>query len=279
MSVVQAIQPVNFGIAERRLFGLYHAPAQLNGRPAVLLCQPFGQEAVRAHRMMRVTAERLARQGHPVLRFDYFGTGDAMGDDRDGDLLGWTEDVHTADAQLRQLAGAADTVWLGMRLGALLALRAARKAPENLRRLVLWDPVLDGSRYLGYLRERHIAAMEEAFAVKPSRSPRVIALDPATYLDEAIGYALSSDLRAQLQASKAQPDVWPDERIAVVVVSDQQGPEAADLTQALQGVPAQRVRVLPVNHGTDWASDTADNSALVPTQALMALVQQAGGGA
>lgn len=279
MSVAQAIQPVNFGIAERRLFGIYHAPVQPDGRHAVLLCQPFGQEAVRAHRMMRVTAERLARQGHPVLRFDYFGTGDAMGDDRDGDLLGWTEDVLAADAELRRLAGAADTVWMGMRLGALLALRAARKAPESLRRLVLWDPVLDGRRYLGYLRDRHIAAMEEAFAVKASRSPRVIARDPATYLDEAIGYALSSDLRAQLQASKAQPDVWPDERLAIVVVSDQQGPDAADLTQALQGVPAQRVRVLPVNHGTDWASDTAGNSALVPTQAMMALVQHAGGAA
>ncbi|WP_374594764.1 serine aminopeptidase domain-containing protein [Aquabacterium sp.] len=273
------IEPVNFGAPERGLFGIFHAPAQVCSRPGVLLCQAFGQEAVRAHRMMRVTAERLARQGHPVLRFDYHGTGDALGDDRDGDLAGWAQDVLIADAELRRRGAVSETIWLGMRLGALVALRAARQAPGGLRKLVLWDPLLDGRRYLDYLRERHIVAIEKAFAVKASRSPRVVAKNPCTFRDEAIGYALSPELRDQLQASAAGPELWPASHVAVVVVSDQQRPEAADLNQALTGAAGQRVRVLTVNHGTDWTSDTADNSALVPTQALMALVQQVGEGA
>ncbi|MGC4059416.1 MAG: hypothetical protein QM749_00570 [Aquabacterium sp.] len=63
--------------------------------------------------------------------------------------------------------------------------------------------------------------------------------------------------------------------MSLVALSDPDDADGRDLTQVLQRNPGT-VRVLPIQHGTDWTSDTADNSALVPTQALMALVQQAG---
>ena len=94
---VASIQPFYFGAPERRLFGIFHPTAAASSAlPGVLLCPAFGQEAVRAHRMMKVLAERLVRAGHPVLRFDFYGTGDSMGEDIDADLDGWAGDIHVA---------------------------------------------------------------------------------------------------------------------------------------------------------------------------------------
>ena len=62
------------------LLGAFHLPQRLQPRrTAVLLCNPFGEEASRAHRTYRVLATQLERAGFPVLRFDYSGTGDSLG--------------------------------------------------------------------------------------------------------------------------------------------------------------------------------------------------------
>ena len=106
MTAGATAKPRCFGPSARRLFGIYHPPAEGSaGRPAVVLCNPFGQEAIRAQRMMRVLGERLARNGHAVLRFDYFGTGDSLGDDIEGDLEGWALDVMEAHRRVAARLG------------------------------------------------------------------------------------------------------------------------------------------------------------------------------
>lgn len=266
--------PVRFGAPQRQLFGLLHLPAAVASGRGVVLCQAFGQEAVRAHRMLRVLAERLSRQGHAVLRFDHFGAGDADGDDADVELQGWSNDVLQADAELRQRSGVGDTVWMGMRLGATAALLAARQAPATLRRLVLWDGIWDGRGYLEALRARHIDNIEEAFSLMPSPPPRTLARDPSALCDEALGYAISPALRAQLAAWPGAQGLWPaaPADIVAIVREDAHG---ADLRAALTAGP-QRVRLRTVHHDIDWTHDTADNTALVPTQALLALAQEVG---
>ncbi len=271
-----SLQAIGFGAPDRRLFAIYHpgAPAEV-ARPAVVLCNAFGQEAIRAHRLMRVLAERLARQGFPVLRFDYFGTGDSMGDDLDGDLDGWAGDLLLADAEVRMRSGGDSTVWLGIRLGATVALRAAQQAPAGLRRLVLFDLVIDGAAYLAHLRERHVASLEAAYSLMPNPTPRELARDPAQFRDEAIGFALSSTLREQIAALGVAAHRWPEQPASIIALSDPDGADGRDLAAAMLHQPG-RVHVVAVRHGTDWTRDTADNTALVPTQALLALVQQVG---
>lgn len=269
------LAPMVFGPPQRRLFGVLHFPATATaGAHGVVLCNAFGQEAVRAHRFMRVLAERLARQGHAVLRFDYFGTGDSMGDDLDGDLAGWSSDVLAANAELRARTSVISTTWIGMRLGASVALAAADNAPSGLRRLVLWDAVLDGERYLAHLRERHVASLEEAFSLTPIPSPRKLAADPNNFRHEAIGFGISETLREQMMSLRIAGLRWPGQPPEIVAINDPDDADGRDMAAACASAPG-RVATLAVRHGTDWTTDTADNSSLVPTQALLALVQQA----
>ncbi|HVQ29080.1 MAG TPA: alpha/beta hydrolase, partial [Vicinamibacteria bacterium] len=111
------------------------------------MCAPAGQEYLRAHRAFLQLAERLAALGFDVLRFDYFGCGDSAGDDHEGRLDVWLENTKAAIEEVEALCGSDRVSLVGLRLGAALAAQAqaGRGAPSAL---VLWDPVLDGPRYL-----------------------------------------------------------------------------------------------------------------------------------
>ncbi len=271
------VQPFHFGPPGHTLFGVFHpagaALAASRPRPAVVLCNAFGQEAVRAQRLMRVLAERLARAGHAVLRFDYFGTGDSWGDDADADLATWSVDLLTADGALRARCAASHTIWLGMRLGAVVALRAAEKPPPGLVRLILWDPTLDGNAYLGYLRERHIANLEDAFSLPRRPSFTEQALDSRRFRDEALGFALPPTLRDGIAALSPASHRWPSQPSSIVVLTDAEDADGKDLSAVCRREPG-RVRTVAVQHATDWTSDAADNTALVPAQALATLITE-----
>jgi len=270
------ILPLGFGPSDRRLFGIFHVPAPATAMQAgVLLCNAFGQEAVRAQRMMRVLAERLARAGHAVLRFDYHGTGDSLGDDLDGDLSGWAGDVREADRKLRALSAAVSTIWVGMRLGGSVALRAAQQGPDGLARLVLWDPVINGERYLQHLRQRHVVNLQEAFSVVSTPTPEALARNPACFCDEAIGFALSPLLRSQLLTLSVAGHRWPARPESIIVLTDPEDADGRDLA-VVRAKQARGVQTVVVRHGTDWTTDLAGDSALVPAAALMQLVQQVG---
>ena len=270
------IQPFNFGSPGRLLFGIFHPAAAVDApRASVLLCHAFGQESVRAHRLMRVLAERLARAGQAVLRFDLHGTGDSMGDDLDGDLDGWARDVHEASRELQSRSRAAQSVWIGMRLGATVMLRASQQAPDDLQRLILWDPVLDGARYLAHLRARHVASLEEAFSVMPGPTPSDLARDPRRFSDQAIGFGLSPRLREQLLALSLPEHRWPARPASIVVLTDPDDADGRDLVSVCATDPG-RVLAIPLRHRTDWTTAAADNNALVPAAALLQLLQQAG---
>jgi uncharacterized protein len=270
------IQPIHFGMPDRRLFGIFHAAAPSSAPQAgVVLCNAFGQEAIRAHRMMRVLAERLARAGHCVLRFDYFGTGDSMGDDLEGDLVGWASDVREADRELCERAGTSRTIWIGMRLGATVAVLAARDGPDELERLILWDPVIDGDRYLKHLREKHVASLEDAFSLMPRPAPSALARDPTQFRDEAIGFALSPLLQRQVVDTNTEVFRWLPKPASIVVLTDPDDPDGKDAARVCEREP-NRVRRVSVVHHTDWTTDTANDTALVPAAALLKIVEQAG---
>ena len=140
--------PFYFGSRERRLFGVYHPAQGGKGNRAVLLCYPWGFEYVNSHRSMVRLATLLSQAGYHTLRFDYFGTGDSAGEDREADLEGARRDIATAIGELRDLSGADSVSIIGLRVGAFLGVLAAHDLPSSVDRIVLWDPVIDGTKYL-----------------------------------------------------------------------------------------------------------------------------------
>lgn len=140
--------PFFFGSPQRRLFGAYEAPRAAAGARAVLLCYPWGQEYIRAHRSMRRLASLLSRGGLHALRFDYFGTGDSMGSSREVSVSGWEQDIDTALEELRETSQVARVALVGLRLGATLAAQVAARNKEIVERLILWDPIVSGPEYV-----------------------------------------------------------------------------------------------------------------------------------
>jgi pimeloyl-ACP methyl ester carboxylesterase len=137
-----------FGHGDRALFGAYDAPSGAC-RGAVLLVNPIGDDALRAHRPLRHLGRRLVEAGFAVLRFDFHGTGDSQGDEGDeARVFTWLADVRLAASELCARSGATSIDVVALRLGATLALSALARGPEErIRSLVLWGPYASGTEF------------------------------------------------------------------------------------------------------------------------------------
>ena len=147
-------QALYFGHPSRPLFGWYHPPVASGGR-AVVLCNPLGLDATRAHWSYRHLAERLAAAGFDVLRFDWYGTGDSAGGGSEPDEVpGWLDDLGQAIEELKQRAGVARVHLIGLRAGATLAAQVAA-ARDDIETTVLWTPALTGGAWVAEMAKLH----------------------------------------------------------------------------------------------------------------------------
>ncbi|HMJ11555.1 MAG TPA: alpha/beta fold hydrolase [Polyangiaceae bacterium] len=170
---------------------MLHEPVAPKRRAGVVLCNPFGYEAICAHRSYRHLAERLARAGHATLRFDYDGTGDSFGDDTDPERMrAWIDSIHAAVSELRERSGVHEVVLFGMRLGGLLAVHAACERGD-VSGLVLWAPCTSGKAYLRELKVLQRIHAETLDTAPASRTGEI---------DEALGFAISADTAQALNA-------------------------------------------------------------------------------
>src|SRR5882672_4820949 len=159
VGAVGSAQALYFNSGEHRLFGWLHPSLKdLKADVGVVICQPFGYEAICAHRGVRAFAEAIVAAGMPALRFDYLGTGDSPDIDPEADQIHiWTQDVLAAANELRLQTGVRQVCLLGFRLGALLATLAASQV-SSVSGLIAVSPILTGRRYLPELRTTRMAA-------------------------------------------------------------------------------------------------------------------------
>jgi uncharacterized protein len=222
--------PRFFGSPERQLFGCFHTPAGARADAVAVLCPPFGQEYIRAHRAFVQLAARLCRRGVPVLRFDYYGTGDSAGDSADANVDGWLADIALAAAEARRLANTTHLSLIGLRFGALLAaLHAARDGAVDS--IVLWDPVVSGTAYVRQLRAMHRQEVRYAY-VTPDPAPR------GDGGEEILGFPLAPALRhGFLQLDALQITAPPARRI--LVVESESGTAGRQLHAHFAAMPAE----------------------------------------
>jgi len=140
------------------LFGWLHSATGSPRNMGLVICKPFGYEALCAHRSLRCFAETAAELGIPSLHVDYLGTGDSADMDPLADQISvWTHDVVAAVRELRKRTSVQQVCVLGVRLGALLAVLAAEEC-KDITSLVLISPIVSGRRYLRALRTARLAA-------------------------------------------------------------------------------------------------------------------------
>ncbi|RYY77055.1 MAG: alpha/beta fold hydrolase [Gammaproteobacteria bacterium] len=158
-----------FGPSSTYLFGAYHPPKLSNRREGIVLCSPFGQENMRAHRSLRRLAINLSNLGYAVLRFDYRGTGDSAGSLNSVTADDWQQDIRIAVQELIDIAAVPKVSLLGLRIGALLAAQVAANH-QNVSRLVMWDPVVSGQAYIDELTAEIRAAQSRANFIATDRT-------------------------------------------------------------------------------------------------------------
>jgi len=175
------VNPLYLGTHDRRLFAVYEPAAVKDRRTRMaVLCYPWGAEYVYAHRSMRQLALKLSECGFHTLRFDYFGTGDSGGKDSQANPATAEADVESAIEGIQDIVGVARVVLIGLRLGATLAARAAKRRQENVEALVLWDPVV---------RPEEAAEIAEGL---PARSLVLLTETPAVELPGVTAESMSA---------------------------------------------------------------------------------------
>lgn len=229
----------------------------------MLLCNPFGEEAARAHRIYRVLATQLERSGFAVLRFDYGGTGDSLGESAEVSVEGWLADVASAADELATASGAKKLVAVGLRLGGTLAALATSRGRLRLRHLVLWDPVVDGAGYLRELAAMHRSYMRQEMGALDWEDRLPVSLDGAPA--EALGSPISAGLAAELRAIDLVVEELRTDHVTVVSTRE---PEALARLRARLGAAAW----IELPGSAAWNSDSALNSQVVPMDVVQAMV-------
>ncbi len=149
--------PFFFASGGFNLFGVLHSPEVAKRRLPYLFCPSFGEEKLWAHLVYVNFARELASRGHPVLRFDYRGTGDSDGDFEDSTVETYLADIRCAiDVLVDRVGASMDVGLLGLRFGATLAALTAESVAE-VRQLVMWSPVVDGAAYMQELLRVNLA--------------------------------------------------------------------------------------------------------------------------
>lgn len=145
------------------LFGVYHAPLVPVRDTGVVLCYPVGQEYMRSHRSFCRLASMLASNGFPVLRFDYYATGDSPGESGEGNIGEWTGNISAAIEELKGGCDIDKVCLIGMRMGAALAILSASDRLD-VDSMVLWNPVVSGGYYLDEITDMHQEWLRGSFA-------------------------------------------------------------------------------------------------------------------
>ena len=206
----------------RRLFCTRSSPLAGAACLRVLVLPPFAEELNKCRRVLAMTVRALSAQGCDVLWPDLFGSGDSAGEFADARWQDWRADVVALAAwhaaQLPDLRCAI----LAVRSGCLLLGDASDGGLlAHGARVVLWQPVLHGGRFLQqFLRVRVMAAR------LAGGNDRVEDLETALRRGEAVecaGYTIGAELGLGLMAATLDAEQLRGAKVRALEFKSEEG--------------------------------------------------------
>ena len=214
-------EPVLFPEPENTYFGILSIPTavETGTTGVVLLSGTFGgTTTVGRNRMWVKMARELAADGYPVLRFDYAGLGDSVGEMVCYELETPALPELNAAFDLLALRGITEYIVIGTCYGSRTALVGSAADPRVKGVFLLVPPVRSGRKGTGgadHLAEQHGPATLAATAFTPRNIRRLALNKRSRTLAKRIAKAKARSLREKLQpgtSTQKDPttDVAPD---------------------------------------------------------------------
>ena len=262
------MKPFYFGASQKPLFGIYHQPDPGPYRACgVVLCNPMGDEYVQGHRAFRQLAIHLARAGFHVLRFDYYGCGDSGGESDEGHIIQWRNDVASAIDELKDISGIPMVSLVGARLGASLAALVGFLR-NDVKSVVLWEPIVNGKKYVEELIATHQKWLSQHEWVKDS-----VIIEKHDHENngqlELLGFPLTYALRRDLE----NIELMSTERCEVkqlLILEAEGNSDALDVSKHLTTLGVQVD--YETTSGPQLWRQQAEGSVLVPIKTLHSIV-------
>ncbi|HUT31197.1 MAG TPA: hypothetical protein VMX13_15485 [Sedimentisphaerales bacterium] len=187
-------------------------------------CHPLFDERKCAHRFSYQLKNAFEAAGRSLERFDYRGAGEATGDFCDISL-------DSLRADIAQHIGAEQVCLIGLRFGASLAFDYCTRGGKGVQTLVLLEPVVDGARYVDYLRRKqhikNVLTGESSDALREEGYENIEGYKTSwKFLEEIRKFNLVKEAQ----------DRPPNNRVFIAQVSNGKkvGPEIARLADVLQ---------------------------------------------
>jgi pimeloyl-ACP methyl ester carboxylesterase len=202
-----------------------------------VFCHSFGIEQVHLGRVEVMVSRALARSGFPVLRYHGQGYGESEGDVRDITLSSHLADAADAVSLMREQAGVERVGLVGARFGGTVAALVADRSGAS--DLVMWDPVVDGARYMSSLfRQRALAGIAGQAKDGPSIKDMKQALQTEGWTDLG-GLPLSKLAYDEVSGVNLQRDVtgFRGRSLALSVTANgEPSPELSALAEHLRSL-------------------------------------------
>ncbi len=136
--------PFFFDVNGFPVYAVHHAPVP--GRtdaPVVVHVHGLGVEQITLYRQEVLCARAAAAAGFPVLRYHARGHGDSAGSSADVTLASLVADARAAADEAKRRSGATRVIWLGVRLGALVAALAGGPTSDrdDAAGFIFWEPI------------------------------------------------------------------------------------------------------------------------------------------
>ncbi len=241
-----AFEPFFLPAERGERFCIFH-PAQGRPRGGIVYVHPFAEEMNKSRRTAALQSREFANQGYGVLQIDLFGCGDSSGEFGDADWETWQQDIALAVRWLSERSAGSVMLW-GLRLGALLALDAARICNPQPVGFVLWQPVLSGEALLTqFLRLRLASEMLTEGSAKTGISELRTKLASGEPVEIA-GYLLAPKLTASLDNLRLANMTVSGMAVHWIEVVSEQGRELSPAAQRVADLWARNGVQLAVQY-------------------------------